>query len=556
MSQVDQWHDLSSALHRRPLFSWLICSCKLSTSWREGHTFFEIGLTSLGKRHILEMPTGHSPPFFMMFLRSMEPPFSARLLSMAMLFGSPFAVRVMTNTIKEHTMSQSSLLSRRQFLCASAGLSASALLAACVAPAPTAQQSGGEIAAPEAAKTQVLLWDQFAEATASTAMDQMVAQFNEQNADIEVVREVQATGAMRDVLRTALDAGAGPDVVYYDTGPGFAGVLARAGMLAPLDQAYSDYGWDERLLGIARERTTFDGVTYGIGNELEFVGMFYNQRIFEENSLTAPTTHDELVELTETLKNAGITPVGFGNQDKWPAGHTFSVFSGNIAGKEKLAQAISGEVPWNDEDFVQAIQIPFVEWVEAGIYNTDVNAVNYDDSHLLFYSGQVAMRLTGSWMILNYTNPDNMPDPVGFFFYPPIRSDVPIAPPAGLGSGYFVSKAVQAPEAAFEFLDYLFSEETAASWLESMARIPPLRLNPEDYNISDLLAFTLSALDESGDQMGYNVDVLTPDTFNTMMFDGFQEVIGGTKSAQQQADDLEATMQQAKADGKTMDITD
>jgi raffinose/stachyose/melibiose transport system substrate-binding protein len=89
-----------------------------------------------------------------------------------------------------------------------------------------------------------------------------------------------------------------------------------------------------------------------------------------------------------------------------------------------------------------------------------------------------------------------------------------------------------------------------------MAKIPPLRLNPEDYNVSDLLAFTLNSLNESGDQMGYNVDVLTPDTYNTMMFDGFQEVIGGTKTAQQQADDLEATMQQAKTDGKIMDITE
>jgi hypothetical protein len=55
--------------------------------------------------------------------------------------------------------------------------------------------------------------------------------------------------------------------------------------------------------------------------------------------------------------------------------------------------------------------------------------------------------------------------------------------------------------------------------------------------------------------MGFNINVLTPDTFNTMMNDGFQEVIGGIKSAQQQADDLEAAMQQAIEEGKVMDIT-
>jgi len=40
-----------------------------------------------------------------------------------------------------------------------------------------------------------------------------------------------------------------------------------------------------------------------------------------------------------------------------------------------------------------------------------------------------------------------------------------------------------------------------------------------------------------------------------MMFDGFQEVLGGTKTAQQQAGDLEKAMQEAKAAGKVMDIT-
>lgn len=447
-------------------------------------------------------------------------------------------------------MSQFSMVSRRQFLRISAGVSVTALLAACAVPAPGAEQPSGE-AAPSTAKTAVLLWDQFGSDV--VGIDEIVANFNAANSDIEVTRESQPN--MRDILRTALDAGTGPDIMYYDTGPGFAGVLARAGMLASLDQAYADYGWNDRLLGIARERCTFDGVAYGIGHEVEAVGMFYNQRIFDENSLTVPETHDELLGIVEKLKTAGLIPVGFGNQDKWPAGHTLSVFSGNIAGKDKLAQAISGEIPWNGEEFVQAIQIPFVDWVTDGFYNQEVNAVNYDDSNLLFYNGQAAMRLTGTWMVGEFTNPDFMTDEVGFFFYPAIRSDVPIAPPAGLGSGYFVSQATAAPEAAFKFLDHVFNLDSAKIWLESVAAIPPLELNPDDYNISDLLKFTLTALNEYGDQMGFNIDVLTPDNFNTMMFDGFQEVIGGTKSAQQQADDLEAAMQQAKIDGKVMDIT-
>lgn len=56
--------------------------------------------------------------------------------------------------------------------------------------------------------------------------------------------------------------------------------------------------------------------------------------------------------------------------------------------------------------------------------------------------------------------------------------------------------------------------------------------------------------------MGYNIDVLTPDTFNTIMGDGFQEVLAGSKTAEQQANDLQQAMEAAKTEGKVFDITE
>lgn len=456
-------------------------------------------------------------------------------------------------------------LTRREFLRLMAAAGAAGVLAACAAPGtgggaaaePTAAPAGGgEAPAATAAPAQaggegdtLLYWDGFQEE--STVLDEIVAKYNE-TATVKVVRESQPQ--MRDILRTALDAGTGPDIMYYDTGPGFAGVLARAGLLLPLDEPYGQYGWNDRVAALAKQRATFDGKAYGIGHALELVGMFYNKRIFEEQGLSEPKTHEDLLLAADKLKGAGLIPIGFADQDKWPAGHTFSVFSGNIAGKDKMERAISGELPWNDPDFVQAIQIPFVDMNKAGYFIPEINAVTYDDWNGLFYAGQAAMSLTGTWMIRNYANPDMMPDQVGFFLYPSVGGK-PIAPPSGLGSGYFVSQKVKNPEAAFKFLDYLYSPEVAKVWIEQLAIIPPIDLNPADYQTSDLMKFTLEAVLRDIDKAGYNIDVLTPENFNTVMFDGFQEVLAGSKTAQQQADDLQAAMEQAKKDGKVLDIT-
>jgi raffinose/stachyose/melibiose transport system substrate-binding protein len=454
-------------------------------------------------------------------------------------------------------------MKRREFLRLSAGLSAAALLAACgsspaapsastAAPEGDAGAAAAATQAPAAAggKTQLLLWDGYQEE--SNIFDQLVAKFNEANPEIEIKRESQPQ--MRDILRTALDAGQGPDIMNYDTGPGFAGVLAQAGLLLPLDDAYAQYGWSERVLPIAKQRATFDAKAYGIGTELEVVGVFYNKRIFEEQGLSEPKTHEELLQAASKLKQADLIPIAFANQDKWPAGHTFSIFAGNIAGRAKLAQAISGKVAWNDPDFVQSIQIPFEEMNQAGYFIPEINAVTYDDWNSLFFAGQAGMSLTGSWQVNAYSNKETMTDPVGFFFYPPIQGK-PIAPPSGLGSGYFVSSKTKAPDAAYKFLDFLFSKETAKVYIEQLSKIPPIQLNATDYNTSELMRFTLDALQKDADKMGYNIDVLTPENFNTIMFDGFQEVLGGTKSAQQQADDLEKAMQEAKKENRVFDIT-
>lgn len=363
------------------------------------------------------------------------------------------------------------------------------------AASPGAAAPEGEAASQDPAAntgtTELLLWD--IEQDSSDKMDQLINRCTEANPGITVRREVQTTDQIRNVLRTALDAGEGPDIFAYDTGPGFAGVLAEAGLLLPVDDAYEQYGWNERLFPIAKQRTTFNGTTYGIGNQLEVVGVFYNQRIFEEQGISVPTTHDELLQAAEKLKGAGLIPIAFADQDKWPAGHTFSVFAGNIAGRDKQAQAISGEVPWNDPDFVRAIQIPFVEMNQAGYFIPEVNAVTYDDWQTLFFAGQAAMSLTGTWQIADYPNPENMTDPVGFFFYPSIDGK-PVAPPSGLGSGDFVSSKTENPEAATRMLDCLFAQENARFWVEELNQIPPVEISPTDFEVTDLMRGALEAL--------------------------------------------------------------
>jgi len=58
---------------------------------------------------------------------------------------------------------------------------------------------------------------------------------------------------------------------------------------------------------------------------------------------------------------------------------------------------------------------------------------------------------------------------------------------------------------------------------------------------------------ENPDSFGYNIDVLAPAGFNDVMFKGFQSVLAGERTAQEQADALQDAYAEAKANGETLE---
>ena len=393
------------------------------------------------------------------------------------------------------------------------------------------------IAAPVVAQEAVTLrvWDSFTEQ--SDGMDAMIAAFEDANPGIDVERDVQATEDMRAVIQTALNSGTGPDVFQYDTGPGFAGVLAGAGLLRPLDDLYASGALDA-VLPWTKERVTFGGHVYGIGNQLEFIAVYYNKDVFEENGIAVPTSYEGFQAACTALKDAGIVPIAFGNAAGWPAFHTFSAYANNMVPPDKLQAMIRGEESWDNPEVVAAIRAAFVDNEGGGCFNPSVNAVSYDDANALFAAGQAGMTLTGAWMINTFK--DN-PFETGFLPLP-APDGMATMPPAGLGGGYFVSAATEHPAEAEAFLKFLFDPANAALWVEGMSVIPSYSLEGAAVEMTPLLRDAAAAL--GGEAMGVNIDVLTPEAFNTAMLDGFQAVLGGERTPEEQAAAMQASVAQ------------
>jgi len=65
----------------------------------------------------------------------------------------------------------------------------------------------------------------------------------------------------------------------------------------------------------------FDGKAYTVPTGLSYyTGVYYNKSIFQQYGLSVPTTWSEFTALAAKLQAAGVTPLGIGGKDSWPAG--------------------------------------------------------------------------------------------------------------------------------------------------------------------------------------------------------------------------------------------
>jgi raffinose/stachyose/melibiose transport system substrate-binding protein len=377
-----------------------------------------------------------------------------------------------------------------------------------------------------------------------TAIEIQVNRFEEQNPKYTLERETVTPDDLLTVIKTRLQSGKPPDVFNYGTGPGFAGVLQDAGLLSSLETAYEDNGWE--IYDWAKQQVTYDGTVYGVPDLLQEIIVFYNKDLVPE----APKTIDELREIADDLEGQGKIPFAFGDSERWPAGHLFSMAASNLLGQEGLNNILNGDGQWDVPEVEKAIDLMFREFVESGYYPEGVNAITYDDANSLFYAGKAGMLPTGTWQISAIV--ETVQDfEVDFFPFPSIDGSA-IAPAAGTGTSLFVAKDAKEPDGAITFIDYLLQDSTARLLTEELLVIPAHSFDQEGLDVPELFRVVLEEMSRAtrAGALGYNIDVLTPQNFNEVMWSGFQEVINGSKSPAEQARALQEAWAAAKKQGK------
>lgn len=325
-----------------------------------------------------------------------------------------------------------------------------------------------------------------------------------------------------------------------------------------LTQTYSDYLID--LSDYAKAEwgddwtSVYDNVTQSqlqLGNkdgddghyilpiETQDIYVEYNKTLFEQLGLKVPTTYDELVEVSKTLRDNGYAPLFFGGADGWQHVNLLLMCTSQIS-DTLFDECQNGEKAWTCDEMKQAMTNYKKLFDDGVMQDGSLSSTSYSDGTTLFLAGQAGMMLLGSWWAQEYTSED-VSDAVAnwdydYFYLPALEEGLSDSKAiGGVDFGYGITKNCKNPDLAWKALVSFATGEGAqeiANDMNNHLSYPNIEPDTSAMVERDGLQNVVDEFNRSGKDIAaglVNQRIAEP-TIETAIQEAMQGLIGGTYS--------------------------
>lgn len=305
-----------------------------------------------------------------------------------------------------------------------------------------------------------------------TDWQEMADAFTAENPHVSFDITVYENDAFKPALDAALQAGEIPDL-FQSWGGGDMRDQVDAGLLQDVTDATADVM--DAYYPAATGLYQVEGGQYGIPFNIGVVGLWYNQDLFAEAGLEAPSdTWEGLLEDLQTLKDAGITPAAVGAGVQWPAHFWYSYLMVRIGGADamnEIAATNDFEVPHVIQAGEMVQELVGIEPFQPGFLAAEWDAPD-GEAGIMAVEG-AALDLMGQWAPgtfrthagVNIAEGEELPWNVGWAPFPAVEGGAGVGTDAfGGGDGFAVGR--DAPPEAVEFLKFITNAENQRTWAE------------------------------------------------------------------------------------------
>lgn len=342
-------------------------------------------------------------------------------------------------------------LSRRNFLAGLGAVGAATALGGCVTS--TGSSAGGG-----SATGPVTVQSNLSAPSAKAAMQALIDGFNSKSGSQASLNTV-ASETFRTQLPTYLTSSNPPDVMTW-----YAGSVARSyadkGLLLDVSDVWHGVtGYSDAL----KQLSTDNGKQIFVPTSYYFWGLFYRKSNFAKWGVQEPTSWADFLQVCETIKAKGVTPIGLGadNSTPWVASGWFDYLDIRINGANYHRELLAGKHSFTDPQ----VRKVFDQWKTAlPHFDPKGTALSFQDATTNLLQGRTGMMLIGTFLL--DTTPKEDVDDIGFFRFPVVDPSVPLAEEAPT-DGFFASSHTRRTQPTLDFLKYLTTVEAQEAYLKS-----------------------------------------------------------------------------------------
>lgn len=355
----------------------------------------------------------------------------------------------------------------------------------------------------------------FSKREALTFMNDVVARYNASQDKVRV--EMDASGV--DVVSASFVRGNPPDIMLANYNYEVARFVQRC-VLSDLGDTAAAASVREDLQPLMNQYGSCEGRTSALPYSVMAASVIYNTQIFDQLGLSVPTTWDELIRVSDTLKQNGITPFYGTFKDDWTVAQGWYDYA--VGGSldvvdffDSLAAEGDRVGPDSTVSFAKDFTEPMQRMLDLAenYTNADAESRAYGDGNLAFAQGEAAMYLQGPWALgeIAKTSPDL---PVGTFPLPMTDDPADLKVRVNMDLAAIIPEASRHQDAARDFLEYLYQPEVIEAYNESQLGFAPTTdaPSPSDPRVAGMIP----SYDEGRIYQG--ASVLVPKTIPTFSY--------------------------------------
>ncbi|PKI91688.1 carbohydrate-binding protein [Actinomycetales bacterium SN12] len=332
----------------------------------------------------------------------------------------------------------------------------------------------------------------FSKREAIEFMTKLVADYNASQDDVRV--EIDTSGV--DVVSASFVRGNPPDIMLANYNYEVARFVQRCA-LSDLGGTDAAKNVRDDLQPLMAQYGSCEGRTSALPYSVMAASVIYNKQIFADQGLEVPRTWDELLQVGDQLKEAGITPFYATFKDDWTVGQGwYDYAAGGSLDVIDFFDALAKEGAEVGPDSKVSFEKDFAEPMERMLQlaqnytNDDAPSRGYGDGNLAFAKGEAAMYLQGPWAFseIAKTSPDLE---LGTFPLPMTDDPDDLAVRVNMDLAVMIPEESSHKKAARDFLEFLYEPENIESYNASQLGFTPLTdaPAPDDPRVEGMIEY-------------------------------------------------------------------